>query len=196
MAIISMHIHALHILAVATIWEWHLFRSELPIVQLLFEGGVYSKNNDNLVVPSAFPKWMQDILADCQYSRWAGRSPKSPGTDISGNSDGRQWAAMLCMSVNCGRDKAFSIEKRLNNLQKLTWESYVKLGHAQDSRFTCRTPLVAIQRHLRHYKLTVLPLLLILQHQSWFSNLTEGVKYCLVECSFFPGTHHHFMWRL
>ena len=102
-------------------------------------------------------------------------------------------AVYVCQSCR-DWDKAFSMEKRLNNLQKPTWESYVKLGHAQDSRFTCRTPLVAIQRHLHHYKLTVLPLLLILQHHSWFSNLTEGIKYCLVECSFFPGTHHHFMW--
>ena len=33
--------HVPHILAEATIREWHLFRLELPIVRLLFEGGNY-----------------------------------------------------------------------------------------------------------------------------------------------------------
>ena len=40
----SSHTHALpHIIAMANIRGWHLFRSELPIVWLIFEGGDYSR---------------------------------------------------------------------------------------------------------------------------------------------------------
>ena len=41
--IICSGMHALHILAAVTILGWHLFRSELLIVRLLFEGGMYTK---------------------------------------------------------------------------------------------------------------------------------------------------------
>ena len=43
--IICSGMHALHILVVVTILGWHLFRSELLIVRLHFEGGVYTKTN-------------------------------------------------------------------------------------------------------------------------------------------------------
>ena len=41
--IICTRVHMPHILATATIWRGHLFRSELPLVRLLFEGGYYSR---------------------------------------------------------------------------------------------------------------------------------------------------------
>ena len=39
--------------------------------------------------------------------------------------------AYVCRS---SRDKAFSVEKRLKDLRKLSRESYEKLGHGQDCR--------------------------------------------------------------
>ena len=41
--IACIHVHVPRILATATIWGWCLLHSELPIVRLLFEGGIYSR---------------------------------------------------------------------------------------------------------------------------------------------------------
>ena len=41
-AIISTHVCVPHVLATATVWGWCLFRLELPIVRLLFDGSNYS----------------------------------------------------------------------------------------------------------------------------------------------------------
>lgn len=55
--IICSGMHVLHILVAVTILGWHLFRSELLIVRLHFEGGVYTKTNkgQGMSTPEAVP---------------------------------------------------------------------------------------------------------------------------------------------
>ena len=64
---IYIHVHMPCILAAVTIWGWHLFRSELPIVQLLFEGGGESIRWNMVHKIDQYPQF---ILVVSQRVRW------------------------------------------------------------------------------------------------------------------------------